>query len=465
MATIKAGTYRFNDVLNVPSGEIEQYIDFTAIPSVDDPPIVFVCNGVRVDGVDLIYYVVDPFETEYQVYDGEWGSLTQGVPVQTITIPNDAEVSAEFASWFTANTVKQGGNTVTIEYNGSVIASLTEGKATLPCKDKVMHTDIVVNVPELGGEEKEDEVEKFFTENFPSDTWNDGEYTGTIQGIPVTMQYKYRKSQPDPKDIVFVTTIQAEDEDFDTTANLADWYLKSAPLLAGRIKVDTTEQIKALCENPIVPTFYDLSEVYTAGAGVPMIAKLKATQCGVRNYEYRPDAMVETVVNYSVETNAAELMGVALPKLLYAQPLQITWYYETNYAYSGMNPARYMINTETIKENGTYSWAPYQGYFGAARIIVDIPPAPDWDGSHTISGDTISFSIDGVTYEAEDGMTWEQWVASDYNTDGYYVGNSRIVGTSSTSRYVSASGYNVAPTELISNNAAYTMMRIVDSGE
>ena len=42
-------------------------------------------------------------------------------------------------------------NTVTIEYNGSVIASLTEGKATLPCKDKVMHTDIVVNVPELGG--------------------------------------------------------------------------------------------------------------------------------------------------------------------------------------------------------------------------------------------------------------------------------------------------------------------------
>lgn len=31
----------------------------------------------------------------------------------------------------------------------------------------------------------------------------------------------------------------------------------------------------------------------------------------------------------------------------------------------------------------------------------------------------ISFTIDGTSYQAEDGMTWEQWIASEYNTDRY----------------------------------------------
>lgn len=35
--------------------------------------------------------------------------------------------------------------------------------------------------------------------------------------------------------------------------------------------------------------------------------------------------------------------------------------------------------------------------------------------SHT-TPTTITFTIDGTTYQAEDGMTWEQWVNSDYNT-------------------------------------------------
>lgn len=31
----------------------------------------------------------------------------------------------------------------------------------------------------------------------------------------------------------------------------------------------------------------------------------------------------------------------------------------------------------------------------------------------------ISFSIDGTTYQAEDGMTWAEWLNSEYNIDGY----------------------------------------------
>ena len=31
----------------------------------------------------------------------------------------------------------------------------------------------------------------------------------------------------------------------------------------------------------------------------------------------------------------------------------------------------------------------------------------------------ISFTIDGTTYKAEEGMTWGEWVSSTYNTDNY----------------------------------------------
>ncbi len=34
---------------------------------------------------------------------------------------------------------------------------------------------------------------------------------------------------------------------------------------------------------------------------------------------------------------------------------------------------------------------------------------------------TIGFTIEGTQYFADVGMTWEQWVASSYNTDGYIV--------------------------------------------
>ena len=33
----------------------------------------------------------------------------------------------------------------------------------------------------------------------------------------------------------------------------------------------------------------------------------------------------------------------------------------------------------------------------------------------------ITFTIDGATYYAEEGMTWGEWVESEYNTGGFYV--------------------------------------------
>ena len=35
---------------------------------------------------------------------------------------------------------------------------------------------------------------------------------------------------------------------------------------------------------------------------------------------------------------------------------------------------------------------------------------------------TITFTIDGTSYQAEEGMIWTQWVNSNYNTGGFYIG-------------------------------------------
>ena len=39
----------------------------------------------------------------------------------------------------------------------------------------------------------------------------------------------------------------------------------------------------------------------------------------------------------------------------------------------------------------------------------------------------ISFTIEDngieIDYQAEDGMTWAEWIVSEYNTDGFYVDN------------------------------------------
>ena len=50
----------------------------------------------------------------------------------------------------------------------------------------------------------------------------------------------------------------------------------------------------------------------------------------------------------------------------------------------------------------------------------------------------ITFTISNTTYQAIDGMTWEEWTNSEYNTDGYLV-----LDTFSTKEVVT-SGSNVS---------------------
>ena len=79
-------------------------------------------------------------------------------------------------------------------------------------------------------------------------------------------------------------------------------------------------------------------------------------------------------------------------------------------------PDGYIIPTGTkeITENGTSDVTE----FAAIEVNVPIPTRTQYAGSVTIKDLSISiinFTIDGTSYQAEEGMTWAEWVESDYN--------------------------------------------------
>lgn len=63
-----------------------------------------------------------------------------------------------------------------------------------------------------------------------------------------------------------------------------------------------------------------------------------------------------------------------------------------------------------------------------ASIVADDFPSVIRDRLQMIP--LISFRIEGKSYQAEEGMTWEQWVNSDYNTIGATIQNDFVVNSS-----------------------------------
>jgi len=56
------------------------------------------------------------------------------------------------------------------------------------------------------------------------------------------------------------------------------------------------------------------------------------------------------------------------------------------------------------------------------NIMGCLPMGASLEPSETSNSSTlITFTIAGTTYQAEEGMTWGEWVESEYNTGGYYI--------------------------------------------
>ncbi len=66
----------------------------------------------------------------------------------------------------------------------------------------------------------------------------------------------------------------------------------------------------------------------------------------------------------------------------------------------------------------------------------------------------INFTIDGTAYQAEEGMTWQEWVNSSYNTYGCTIEGSSVKGN----------GNNGSPTYIyINQNSSLTLVSSTDS--
>ena len=69
---------------------------------------------------------------------------------------------------------------------------------------------------------------------------------------------------------------------------------------------------------------------------------------------------------------------------------------------TGSASVTFEIEESAVKYAGTYT--------GTATFTVAVKPVPVT---------TISFTIAGESYQADAGMTWKQWVVSDYNTGNF----------------------------------------------
>ena len=134
MATIKAGTYRFNDVLTQGRfyedvNELnEVYFNYQTVAVTNGESVTLYCSAIYQEpfevGSGSLSYICsssDPDLTSLgitypfgrYVYNGSYGTpdsdswdYTYGTGIQIITITNDQEVTAGFLTWFTANAVE-----------------------------------------------------------------------------------------------------------------------------------------------------------------------------------------------------------------------------------------------------------------------------------------------------------------------------------------------------------------------
>lgn len=71
----------------------------------------------------------------------------------------------------------------------------------------------------------------------------------------------------------------------------------------------------------------------------------------------------------------------------------------------------------------------------------------------------ISFTIDGTSYQAEEGMTWAEWVDSEYNINGYFLSSNSIIDSSGARLVAGVNG-----TDTIKDNSAYRLKHIGGGG-
>lgn len=328
MAIIKAGKYRFNDVLTPPVS-LDDEVNAWDVSYLLGSNTEYVCTSMSFEGSDgvVVFFAYNHREdgafASYDYRTNTWGDTSwigNGVDYQRITILEDYEATDTFATWFAANTVW---------LDAPFQINITEPRTTtLATAGKYCDRNIAVNVaiPTYGGEL----VEALYIS-----------LTGTVGGeIPqgtVTVQYQ-----------IF------DDEDTSVGENYKE-------------------------RNVFIEYGY---EANNEGVVVPVLYHT--------NIEEYPDEIA----------------------------LNEKFFYEGTYEYDGVLYDKWQkIENNSSDGSGDWLWdSDVKRWYLTNRVVDRVVPYPK----------TITFTIGSTSYTAEVGMTWEQWCASSYNTDGYYINGTSV---------------------------------------
>lgn len=130
---------------------------------------------------------------------------------------------------------------------------------------------------------------------------------------------------------------------------------------------------------------------------------------------------------------------------------------------------QYIVFDYAAYMQGEVGWKYELGLTGAIKE-VDFGSTPqkvskefyDWftgvteEITASVEDEFISFTVGGTTYQAEEGMTWGEWIDSEYNTEDFSVQYGTVrIGNSQYHNYVTYNEVRVTPTDLIIDGVVY----------
>jgi hypothetical protein len=298
-----------------------------------------------------------------------------------------------------------------ITYNGKTTELGAKCIATLSCKDYTMATDVVIEAPQSEG--------------------------AKLYGIDVTPTKEIQNIVPEDNydgfDEVIVNPIPDEYIDTSDATATADKILKDETAYVNGEKVtgsietydgdfveeteDELQGVWLLNENLTKPThsytflnFISNNKVYTE---MQHLGSLTALQ-----YEY-----TDTVGNWNV----------AAP----ANATSFTW---NNDAYRTLT----VLSKRSEVSDKSFEWFTTNATKIAAFKII-------------------TFTIDGVSYSAKEGMTWGEWIKSSYNTGGFTIGLYNFIYSSDNTRYITDVYWDISEvarfdTDYIIGDIAYILL-------
>lgn len=132
------------------------------------------------------------------------------------------------------------------------------------------------------------------------------------------------------------------------------------------------------------------------------------------------------------------------------------------------------FNNETPFElvsyaNGGYCWYPPNNvlecilsqkelylYTGSFNTTANAYYLISW-GSNSGTPYIINFTINGTSYYAKNGMTWQKWIESEYNTGGYYIRNNYVCFPDGSNVTASGTGMLNKTSSIVAGYAYYKL--------